>query len=239
MEIALGPTTKATFNRSAAAVALLAAGILVLSACSNRNPEVAYAGTAAVKCGGRQSITASGSTAQANAMTLFISAFQKACQGQTLNYTSNGSGAGISDFITGKTDFGGSDSPMTTDQAAQAKQRCGGSDAWNLPVVFGGVAITYNLNAVDTLTLDAPTIAKIFNGGTIKRWDDPAISRLNESMPSEDITAVYRSDASGTTDNFQKYLSAAAPGVWPEGAGETFNGGTGVGAPGNEGTSAW
>ncbi len=238
MKIARGLTTKTTFNRPGVAVALFAAGALMLSACSSHNSEETYSGAAAVKCGGRPSITASGSTAQANAMTLFISAFQKACQGQTLTYTSNGSGAGISDFITRKTDFGGSDSPMNTDQAVQAKQRCGGADAWHLPIVFGGIAITYNLNAVDTLTLDAPTIAKIFNG-TIKRWDDPAITAHNENMPSQDIQVVYRSDKSGTTDNFQRYLQAAAGPAWAGGAGQTFNGNTGVGAPGNEGTSAY
>jgi phosphate transport system substrate-binding protein len=238
MEIALGPTTKTTLGRCGAAVAVLAAGALVLSACNSGNNSEPYAGTAAVTCGGKPSLTASGSTAQANAMTLFISAFQKSCQGQTLNYTSNGSGAGITDFITRKTDFGGSDSPMSTDQAAQAKQRCGGADAWQLPVVFGGIAITYNLNAVDSLVLDAPTIAKIFDG-SIKRWDDPALTALNEHMPSEDIAVVYRSDASGTTDNFQRYLTAAAGPAWPNGPGQTFNGGIGVAAAGNEGTSAW
>jgi phosphate transport system substrate-binding protein len=237
MDSALRPATRTTLTRRGAFAALLA-GALVLAACSSHSAEEAYSGAAAVKCGGKQSITASGSTAQANAMTLFISAFQKACQGQTLTYTSNGSGAGISDFITGKTDFGGSDSPMTADQAAQAKQRCGSADAWQLPVVFGGIAITYNLNAIDSLALDAPTIAKIFNG-TIKRWDDPALTALNKHMPPEDIDVVYRSDASGTTDNFQRYLTAAAAPVWPQGAGQTFNGGTGVGAPGNEGTSAF
>jgi phosphate transport system substrate-binding protein len=225
-------------NRSATATGLLAAGVLVLSACSSHNAEESYSGAAAVKCGGKPSITASGSTAQANAMTLFISAFQKACEGQTLTYTSNGSGAGISEFLAGKTDFGGSDSPMSADQLAKAKQRCGGADAWNLPVVFGGLAITYNLNAVDSVVLDAPTIAKIFNA-TITRWDDPALTALNEHMPSEPIQVVYRSDLSGTTDNFQKYLSAAAPDVWTKGAGQAFNGGTGVSAPGNEGTSAF
>ncbi len=51
-------------------------------------------------------------------------------------------------------------------------------------MVFGPLAITYNLDAVDRLVLDAPTLAKIFNG-TITRWDDPAIRALNESMPSE------------------------------------------------------
>ena len=58
-------------------------------------------------------------------------------------------------------------------------------------------------------------------------------------MPSEDIQVVYRSDKSGTTDNFQRYLQAAAGPAWPGGAGQNFNGNTGVGAPGNEGTSAY
>ena len=49
---------------------------------------------------------------------------------------------------------------------------------------------------------------------------------------------VYRSDESGTTDNFQRYLDAASNGAWGKGAGKTFHGGVGQGAPGNEGTSA-
>jgi phosphate transport system substrate-binding protein len=232
------PTTTMVFRSITAAAALLAAGALALSACTSNSgsSEAPYAGTAAVSCGGKQTLTASGSTAQAGAIKLFIGAYQKACENQTLNYTANGSGAGTSEFISGKTDFGGSDSPMTPDQITAARHRCR-SDAWELPVVFGGVAITYNLNAVNVLVLDAPTIAKIFTGA-VTRWDDPAITALNESMPSEPIHVVYRSDASGTTDNFQRYLTAAAGSAWPKGAGQTFNGGTGVGFPGNEGTSA-
>ena len=49
---------------------------------------------------------------------------------------------------------------------------------------------------------------------------------------------VFRSDESGTTDNFQKYLDAASDGAWGKGSGKTFNGGVGEGAKGNEGTSA-
>ena len=49
---------------------------------------------------------------------------------------------------------------------------------------------------------------------------------------------MFRSDESGTTDNFQKYLDAASDGAWGKGAGKTFNGGVGEGAKGNEGTSA-
>jgi phosphate transport system substrate-binding protein len=223
-------------KRSAAAVSLLAASTVMLSACSNSHATLAYAAGAKVECGGKQTLAASGSTAQANAMTRFVAAYSKACSGQTLNYTANGSGAGISEFLVGKTDFGGSDTPLSGDQYAAAKQRCGGADAWNLPVVFGPLAITYNLAAVDSLVLDAPTLAKIFNG-TITRWDDPALTALNASMPAEDIRVIYRSDASGTTYNFQSYLQAASGGAWNKGVGKTFDGGVGTGATGNNGTS--
>ena len=222
---------------SVAALSLLAAAGLVFSGCAEEKSIPSYATAAKVDCGGKQTLRASGSTAQANAMTRFVKAYENACPGHTLTYTSNGSGAGVSEFLAGQTDFGGSDSPLAGDEYGAAKQRCG-SDAWNLPVVFGPLAITYNLQAVDRLTLDAPTLAKIFNG-RITRWDDPAIKALNSAeMPSEPIHVVFRSDASGTTDNFQLYLDAASNGAWAKGTGKMFNGGVGQGAPGNEGTSA-
>ena len=226
-----------SLKRSAGALSLLAATVLVFSGCAKEKVTPPYATATRVDCGGKQALKASGSTAQANAMTRFVKAYEKACPGQTLTYTSNGSGAGVTEFLAGQTDFGGSDSPLGEIEYFAAKQRCG-SDAWNLPVVFGPLAITYNLDVVDRLVLDAPTLAKIFNG-TITRWDDPAIKALNsEEMPSEPIHVVFRSDASGTTDNFQLYLDAASGGAWGKGTGKVFNGGVGQGAPGNEGTSA-
>lgn len=228
---------RSSLKLSVAAVVLLAAAGLVFAACAKEKDLPSYATAAKVQCGGKQALKASGSTAQANAMTRFVNAYQKACPGQTLTYTSNGSGAGVNEFLAGQTDFGGSDSPLAGDEYDKAKQRCG-SDAWNLPVVFGPLAITYNLQAVDRLVLDAQTLAKIFNG-QITHWNDAAIKALNgEEMPSEPIHVVYRSDASGTTDNFQLYLDAASGGAWGKGSGKVFNGGTGQGAPGNEGTSA-
>src|SRR6201998_3710589 len=225
-------------KRSAAAMSLLAAAAMVVSAgCSNSHATLAYAAGAKVDCAGKQTLAASGSTPPGKAMTKVIDAYHKACSGQSLNYTANGSGAGISDFLAGKTDFGGSDIPLSGDQYATAKQRCGGADAWNLPVVFGPLAITYNLTAVDTLVLDAPTLAKIFNG-TITRWDDPALTALNASMPAEDIHVIYRSDASGTTYNFQSYLQAASAGAWTKGVSKTFGGRVRTRAAGKNGTAA-
>jgi phosphate transport system substrate-binding protein len=240
-------------NRIGAAVSILAAGALLLSACGSdeNKPSTgattgnggATAGDVAAKvdCAGKKALKASGSSAQANAVTRFVTAYESACSGFTLNYTSSGSGAGVSEFIGGQTDFGGTDSPLNAEkgEVEKAKARCGGADAWNLPTVFGPIAVTYNLPGVDGVALDGPTLAKIFNGA-VTTWNAPEIAALNagKTLPGDKINVVFRSDESGTTDNFQKYLKAASDGAWTQEAGKTFNGGVGEGAKGNEGTSA-
>ncbi len=236
------------FNRFGAALSVVAAGVLMLSACGNDNNNINGSGAtsgsagpsaAKVTCGGKQTLKSSGSTAQANAMARFVNAFEQACPGQTLNYTANGSGAGVNEFVGNQTDFGGSDVALSTEEHTKAQQRCGGSPAWDLPVVFGPIAVTYNVKGVTTLNLDGPTTAKIFNG-TIKTWNDPAITALNAGIPPAalPIHVVFRSDQSGTTDNFQQYLDTASDGAWGKGTGKSFNGGVGEGAKGNDGTSA-
>lgn len=223
-----------SLNRSTTA-SVVAVAVLLLPGCGRDQGTPTYAESLQVECGGKDTLVASGSTAQANAMKRFIEVYEKTCPGKTLDYTPNGSAAGVSEFLDGKTDLGGTDSPLAADQYVKAQQRCG-SEAWNLPVVFGPLGITYNLDGVDTLVLDAATLAKIFNG-TITRWDDPAIKERNASVPDEPIRVVFRSDGSGTTDNFQRYLDAASGGAWGRGTGKDFNGGVGQGAVGNQGTS--
>lgn len=173
-------------------------------------------------------------------MNKFTSAFSEACRGHSVNYISNGSGAGRSQFISGETDFGGSDSPLgiTPGEAERVRARCAGSEAWNLPLAFGAIAIIYNLGPVDSLVLDATTVAKIFNGA-ITTWDAPEINALNpgRALPSVPIVVIGRSDESGTTENFQNYLVAAAGSAWGKGTGETFRGAARTSAKGNEG--AW
>ncbi|GAB2715507.1 phosphate ABC transporter substrate-binding protein PstS [Nocardia thraciensis] len=221
---------------------MAAAGALTLTACGSDDNTTETAGAAKVDvaCGGKKALKASGSSAQKNAMDRFVAAYETNCDGQTLDYTSSGSGAGVNEFIGGQTDFGGTDSPLDAkkDEPNKAAARCG-SPAWNLPTVFGPIAITYNIDGVGDLVLDGPTAAKIFNG-TITRWDDAAIKALNQkaNLPAEPIRVIFRSDESGTTDNFQKYLDSASNGAWGKPGGKAFTGGVGEGAKGNEGTSA-
>ncbi|MBX9640160.1 MAG: substrate-binding domain-containing protein, partial [Mycobacteriaceae bacterium] len=110
-----------TLNRFGAALSVLATGVLVLSGCGSDNNAAGTSATTGpsatkVSCGGKKTLKASGSTAQANAMTRFVNAFEQSCPGQTLNYTANGSGAGVSEFNGSQADFGGSDSPLSKNE---------------------------------------------------------------------------------------------------------------------------
>jgi phosphate transport system substrate-binding protein len=210
---------------------------LTLTACGSDNNAGTSSSTASgsssasADCGGKNALTGEGSTAQQNAVAVFNQVWGQKCPGKNLSYNPTGSGAGVTQFIAGQVDFAGSDSALSKDQVDPAAKRCGGNPAWNLPLVFGPVALGYNLPGVDNLVVNADVLAKIFSGG-ITNWNDPAIAALNSgvSLPDQKITPIYRSDSSGTTDNFQKYLGAAAPEAWTKGAGKEFQGGAGEGA---------
>ena len=222
-------------------VAASAAAILALSACgSDKNATTASStasgtqsgsASAAADCGGKNTLSAEGSTAQQNAIAVFNQVWGQKCPGKNLSYNPTGSGAGVNQFIAGQVDFAGSDSPLSKDQPAEAAKRCADNPAWNLPLVFGPVALAYNLPGVDSVAVNGDVLAKIFTGA-ITTWNDPAIAALNSgvTLPDTKITPNYRSDSSGTTDNFQKYLTTAAPQSWTKGAGKEFQGGAGEGA---------
>ena len=221
------------------ALSATAIAALTLTACGsdNNSGTSATSGSAdggsssSAECGGKDSLTAEGSSAQQNAMAVFNQTWGQVCAGKNLSYNPTGSGAGREQFVAGNVDMGGSDSAIEEEQAEQGAQRCGGNPVWNLPLVFGPVAMAYNVEGVEGLVLNADVIAQIFQG-QVTKWNDPAIAGLNEGMelPDADITPIYRSDSSGTTDNFQKYLSAAAGEVWTKGDGSEFQGGAGEGA---------
>jgi len=232
-------------NRRGASLLAAAASALLLTACGS-NPGAAPGGAPSTggqaapagNCSGKATVTGEGSSAQNNAMAVFIQAYQQACDGFNVAYNPTGSGAGVKQFTAGLVDFGGSDSYLKPEEEGPAASRCAGNPAWNLPLVFGPVAIAYKVSGVDNLVLDAPTIAKIFSGG-IKTWNDPAIAAKNPGaqLPATPITVLYRSDDSGTTDNFQNYLTIASKGAWTKGAGKKFNGGVGEGRQGSAGVA--
>ncbi|MFH8627975.1 phosphate ABC transporter substrate-binding protein PstS [Streptomyces vietnamensis] len=234
--------------RASAIGALVVSGALVLSACgSDNNTETptkdggtkTSAAASNIACdGAKGQILAAGSSAQKNAMDLWVKNFQAACSGVEVNYQAIGSGGGVTKFNQGQVTFAGSDSALKPEEVAASQKICKGGKGINLPMVGGPIAIGYKLDGVDNLVLDAPTLAKIFDT-KITKWNDPAIVKLNPGakLPDTTIQAFHRSDESGTTQNLGKYLSATAPAdwkydpktkSWPAPNGQAANGSSGV-----------
>lgn len=232
--------------RALAVGAAVVSGALVLTACGSDNNSTSPSGGSSntasagnIKCGGKGNLLASGSTAQKNAMDVWVKNYMQACQGTQINYKATGSGAGVTEFLQGNTAFAGSDSPLKPEEAAKSKSVCKGGQGIDLPMVGGPIAIGYNLPGVDNLVLDAPTLAQIFDG-KIKTWDDPAIKKLNPNakLPSTSIQAFHRSDESGTTDNFTKYLKGAAASDWSYSGGKAWQAQGGQSAQGSSGVAS-
>ncbi|ORA84511.1 phosphate ABC transporter substrate-binding protein PstS [Mycobacterium malmoense] len=221
----------------ALAVVALVICVATLPACGsddNRRGAAAKASSGAAGtagCGGKNGLTAEGSTAQQNAIALFNHVWGQDCPGKAVSYNPTGSGAGREQFIAGHVDFAGADSPLVADQIGPAAKRCGGNPAWDLPLVFGPIALVYNLPGVPRLIVSGDALAKVFSG-RITVWNDPILAALNPgvALPDTKVVPIYRADSSGTTDNVQKYLTAAAPQSWTRGVGTEFQGGVGEGA---------
>ena len=238
-------------SRAGVIAAGLLAGVVALTACgSDKNTSSGGGGTTTAGSAAASSATSSsattcasgslkgeGSTAQQNAMSQWIKDYQSKCSGATINYNGTGSGAGVKQFNGNQVDFAGSDSALNPDkgEVAAAQKRCG-SVPLNLPMVTGPIAVAYKLNGVDKLVLTPDVMAKIFLG-QIKTWNDPAIKAINSgaNLPSTPITVFFRSDSSGTSNNFQKYLAAAAPTVWTAKPDNVWQGKTGQGKAKSQG----
>ena len=159
----------------------------------------------------------------------------KAKSGNSLNYQSVGSGAGVTQIRNKTVDFGATDNPMKEED-----QKAAG--LVQFPAVIGGIVPVFNLPGLGAgqLKLDGPTLANIFMG-LVKTWDAAPIAKLNPGvkLPSTPITVVHRSDGSGTSFNFTFYLSAVNA-DWQSkvGAANAVDWPAGVGGKGNEGVAA-
>ena len=218
--------SKVKFSRIAPLAAIVATGALTLSACGGGSATGEGAGNSAGS--GEQltgSLTGIGASSQKSAIEAWTADFANQQSGAQINYSPDGSGAGREQFLAGKAQFAGSDAYLKDDEIEASKKVCGTDGAFEFPVYISPIAVAFNLKGVDKLNLSPSTLAKIF-AGKITSWDDAAIKADNPdaSLPSTKITAVHRSDESGTTKNFTDYLNKAAKSDWPDEAAEEFPG---------------
>lgn len=236
------------FSSTMKAAAALGVTLLVLTGCaSNDTPQTSDgdSGSKTTETGVNVkldsaltgTITAGGSSAQANAEDAWMTAYNAQVAGVKITYDkTQGSGGGVTNFLSGSYDFAGSDSPLSADETTKSMAVCT-TGGVNIPVYLDGVSIIFNIPGVNSLKLSGETIAKIF-ALQITDWSDPAITKDNgTALPAAAITTVARSDGSGTTQNLTNYLAATQSSVWTNPAGKNWpisgnvslqKGGTGV-----------
>lgn len=143
--------------------------------------------------------------------------FQQVAPNVIVNYGGGGSGEGQTKLADGVVDFAGTDTLVKKEDLAKYK----GGEFLYVPTVAAPITVSYNLPGVKKLLLSPDLVAAIFSR-QVTRWDDARIAAENKSakLPARDIVVVRRSDGSGTTANFTKYLTKAAPGTWKLGTGK-------------------
>jgi phosphate transport system substrate-binding protein len=164
--------------------------------------------------------------------------------GVKLNYQSIGSGGGVKGWTENTVDFGASDAFLKDEEISAAAAK---GEPVEVPVTFGAVVIAYNLKGLSAPLKMTPEIVAGLFLGTIAKWNDPAIAAANPgvTLPDTDVSIVHRSDGSGTTSIFTKYLTKVSPdwvttvgaGDPAKSAGKTVEWPTGLGASGNEGVT--
>ncbi|MFD0529456.1 phosphate ABC transporter substrate-binding protein PstS [Kitasatospora arboriphila] len=235
-------------SKALAIGAMALVGTLSLAACGTDDNSTSSSGSSAaasgaapaaqIACGKGGQLLGAGSTAQTNAIDVWKAAFGSACSGSTITYGGGGSGAASSSSTRARSPSR-SDSALKPAEVDASKQVCTGGQGVNLPMVGGLISIVFNVENVDKLVLDGPTVAKIFDS-QITKWNDPAIAALNPgvALPDAPIQAIHRSDDSGTTANLTGYLAKASGGAWTYPASKTWAGKGGQSANGSAGVSA-
>jgi len=213
-----------------------AALALGVAACGSSKSNSSTSSNGGSSSSSSAALNGAGSTFQAPLVSEWANRF-KSSAGITVNYQPVGSGAGIAQLTAGTVDFAGSDAVMKPEEVSAAAAK---GTPVHLPIALGAVTVSYNLSGVRSgLRLDGPTIANIFLG-RVAKWNDASIAALNPgvTLPSTTITVCHRSDASGTTANFTKFLAGQSP-AWARGPGtdKSVQWPTGTGARGNDGVA--
>lgn len=217
------------------AAAIGGVALLALTACAANEGGSSDEGASSSLTG---TLIGAGASSQGSAQEAWVAGFQTANEGVTVTYDPTGSGAGRETFQQGASAFAGSDRAFKSDELSAGPFDSCAADSGivEFPAYISPIAIIFNLEGIDSLNLDADTVARIFSG-EITKWNDPAIAAHNEGvqLPDANISAVHRSDESGTTGNFTEYLAAAAPDAWTVGSIESWP--AEFGGEGAQGTS--
>jgi len=151
-------------------------------------------------------LVGSGSTVPAPLVNKWTEAYNQHNRKVQMRYVAIGADEGIAAISHGSGDFALGEVPLTD------KQRSKGG-LIELPAVVIGIVPIYNVPGVRTeLRFSGEVLADIFLG-KIKRWNSPALVKLNPgvSLPDVPIRVINRPAGKGSNYIFTEFLSKVSP----------------------------
>ena len=141
-EIRRDPSVNITrTSRIAGFAAIVAVSTLTLSACA-ANEGAAPEPTSTLA----GALVGAGASSQGAAQEAWTAAFQTSNPGVTITYDPSGSGAGRKTFISGGSDFAGSDSYFNDEELASTFAACApGTTAFEVPAYISPIAVIFNV----------------------------------------------------------------------------------------------
>ena len=160
---------------------------------------VSVGAVGAVPASAGTTLNGGGSSFMANMVDICSAQYNRNTQfntgGDTVSYSSVGSGTGKTNFANGTFKFGGTDSLYSSGAP---------SNFVYVPLISGAISVMYHLEGVtpstETVRLSPATIGKIF-AGEIKTWNDAAIVADNTAKSTP---AVKKGSKSGVTVTISK-----------------------------------
>jgi ABC-type phosphate transport system substrate-binding protein len=204
-------------------VVVLAAAASIASAASTASAApIASAASNAVSAAPYAAVNGGGSSWSALLLDQWSSYVASADQ-LTVNFSPNGSAEGRQLYREGVLDFAASDPPFRNgsdnlDPNGKESELPVPYGYSYVPDTAGGTAFMYHLDVggrqITNLRLSPETLMKIFTG-QITNWDNPEITHdYGAQLPNLPIIPVVRSDGSGATFFFTRYLAHEFPTEW-------------------------
>jgi phosphate transport system substrate-binding protein len=175
-----------------------------------------------------ETLTETGSTLLLPLLHAWAGAYQQQFPQVRISTGGTGSGTGIKDASAGTVDIGASDAYLSSGDLVKNPALL------NIPLAVAAQQVDYNLPGLKAgvhLRLTGVVLAQMYQG-TIRTWNNPAISKLNPgiTLPPARVVPLHRSDSSGDTFLFTSYLSTHDPAwnraigygttvAWPAGPG--------------------
>jgi phosphate transport system substrate-binding protein len=199
--------------RRCAAVLL---AVLALPACGSAPPTVTPGSSSQGTV--RGNLVGVGNESMPGLVGSWREAWKNVNPAVSIAFSPDGGDTGVKALATGQAHFATTTRPAGASTFRSNGEVCGANGSMALPAAILPVGVAYNLREINDLKLDADVLADVILG-SVTKWNDPKISRLNPGLdlPDVDIVPILSEEESDVTEAVTTYLDTESKGTWSAG----------------------